>query len=109
MLRVRLWVHLLDPKDEEGQKVARKLVNIMGRFEDTRNEKKERVERDFKVREKLAGFFFDLAKLVFAAMVLVGGVSIITGEPTLSQALLVIFGLFFTSFIALIGYKILKY
>ena len=81
----------------------------MGRFEDTRNEKKERVERDFKVREKLAGFFFDLAKLVFAAMVLVGGVSIITGEPTLSQALLVIFGLFFTSFIALIGYKILKY
>ena len=109
MLRVRLWVHLLDPKDEERQKVARKLVNIMGRFEDTRNEKKERVERDFKVREKLAGFFFDLAKRVFAAMVLVGGVSIITGEPTSSQALLVIFGLFFTSFIALIGYKILKY
>lgn len=89
--------------------MAGKLVNIMGRFEDTRNEKKERVERDFKVREKLAGFFFDLAKLVFAAMVLVGGVSIITGEPTSSQALLVIFGLFFTSFIALIGYKILKY
>ena len=108
MLRVRLRVHLLAPKDEEGQEVARKLVNIMGRFEDTRNEKKERVERDFKVREKLAGFFFDLAKLVFAAMVLVGGVSIITGEPTSSQALLVIFGLFFTSFIALIGYKILK-
>ena len=99
----------MDDQNKIGQKVARKLVNIMGRFEDTRNEKKERVERDFKVREKLAGFFFDLAKLVFAAMVLVGGVSIITGEPTSSQALLVIFGLFFTSFIALIGYKILKY
>ena len=28
MLRVRLWVHLLDPKDEEGQEVARKLVRI---------------------------------------------------------------------------------
>ena len=99
----------MDDKNEIRQKVAGKLVNIMGRFEDTRNEKKERVERDFKVREKLAGFFFDLAKLVFAAMVLVGGLSIIKGEPTSSQALLVIFGLFFTSFIALIGYKILKY
>ena len=81
----------------------------MSKFDDARNEKKERVERDFKVREKLAGFFFDLAKLVFAAMVLVGGVSIITDEPTSSQALLVIFGLFFTAFIASIGYKILKY
>ena len=99
----------MDDKNEIRQKVARKLVNIMGRFEDTRNEKKERVERDFKVREKLAGFFFDLAKLVFAAMVLVGGVSIITGEPTSSQALIVISGVVFTSFIALIGYKILTY
>ena len=81
----------------------------MSKFEDARSEKKERVERDFKVREKLSGFFFDLAKLVFAAMVLVGGGSIITDEPTSSQALLVIFGLFFTAFIASIGYKILKY
>ena len=44
----------------------------MGKFDDARNEKKERIERDFKVREKLSGFFFDLAKLVFAAMALGG-------------------------------------
>ena len=64
-------------------------------------------DKEIECQDKMNGF--DLAKLVFAAMVLVGGVSIITGEPTSSQALLVIFGLFFTSFIALIGYKILKY
>lgn len=60
----------------------------MGKFDDARNEKKERVERDFKVREKLSGFFFDLAKLVFAAMVIGGLTPVMNGEKDLDAALI---------------------
>lgn len=79
----------------------------MGKFEDARTEKKERVERDFKVREKLSGFFFDLAKLVFAAVVL-GGFTSITNESESADLTLVMSGVFATGLLFFIGYKILK-
>ena len=79
----------------------------MSRFDDARNEKKERVERDFKVREKLSGFFFDLAKLVFAAMVL-GGLTPILSGFEYTDMNLVISGVFATEVLFFIGYKILK-
>lgn len=80
----------------------------MGNFERNNTMRKEREERDFKVREKLSGFFFDLAKLIFAAMVLVSGIAMIDNEPTRSQVLLFVSGIFFTVIIAMIGYNILK-
>lgn len=79
----------------------------MGKFDDARNEKKERVERDFKVREKLSGFFFDLAKLVFAAMVLGGLTPILSGSEDTDMNL-VISGIFATEVLFFIGYKILR-
>ena len=79
----------------------------MSKFEDARSEKKERVERDFKVREKLSGFFFDLAKLVFAAMVL-GGLTPILSGSEYTDMNLVISGVFATEVLFFIGYKILK-
>lgn len=79
----------------------------MGKFDDARNEKKERVERDFKVREKLSGFFFDLAKLVFAAMVIGGLTPVMNGEKDLDAAL-IFTGIFATELLFFTGYKILK-
>lgn len=79
----------------------------MGKFDDARNEKKERVERDFKVRENLSGFFFDLAKLVFAAMVLGGLTPILSGSEDTDMNL-VISGIFASELLFFTGYKILK-
>ena len=79
----------------------------MGKFDDARNEKKERVERDFKVREKLSGFFFDLAKLAFAAMVIGGLTPVMNGEKDLDAAL-IFTGIFATELLFFTGYKILK-
>lgn len=60
-------------------------------------------------REALGKFFYDLAKLVFAAMVLVGGVSLITtDEPQIKQGVLAVIGLLLTYIFAAIGYSILK-
>ena len=60
-------------------------------------------------RETLGKFFYDLAKLVFTAMVLVGGVSLITtDEPQIKQGVLAVIGLLLTYIFAAIGYNILK-
>lgn len=60
-------------------------------------------------RENLAKFFYDIAKLVFGAMVLVGGVSVITNDSDPSYIVLLILGLFFTTLLALVGNNVLKY
>lgn len=41
--------------------------------------RRERREKDKMSREVLGKFFYDLAKLVFTAMALVGGVALIVG------------------------------
>ena len=70
--------------------------------------RKEREERDFKIKEKLAGYFFDISKLVFAGMVLVGGVSLIMDGPQLKRAILSVLGVALAALLANLGYRIIK-
>lgn len=53
----------------------------MGNFIKQQEEKKEVKEKDKTRRERLAGYFFDLSKLVFAALVLGGITPLFTNEP----------------------------
>lgn len=46
----------------------------MGNWSERQEEKKEVKEKDKTRRDKLAGYFFDLSKLIFAALVL-GGIT----------------------------------
>ena len=80
----------------------------MKRMEQYRVSRKERDERDFKIREKLAGYFFDISKLVFAGMVLVGGVSLIMDGPQLKRVILSVLGVAFAALLANLGYRIIK-
>lgn len=80
----------------------------MGNWEKKQEEKAERKDRDKVSRETLGKFFYDLAKLVFTAMALVGGVSLIVDEPQIKQGILLVTGMFLTYIFASIGYNILK-
>ena len=79
----------------------------MGNFERSNTVRKEREERDFKVREKLSGFFFDLAKLVFAGTV-VGNLSSFAGSVQMIDNWFIFLGMVSTAVIATIGYRILR-
>lgn len=70
---------------------------------------REQKERQRSSRDTLGKFFFDIAKLTFAAMVLGGVVALITGEGGDSGWLLMLVGLAVTSIFAYIGYYILKH
>ena len=70
--------------------------------------RKEREERDFKIKEKLAGYFFDISKMVFAGMVLVGGVPLIIDKPQIGHVVLVMIGMALTLLLATIGHRIIK-
>ena len=59
-------------------------------------------------RETLGKFFYDLAKLVFGTMTLVGAVSLITGEQSIDNIILLILGIVSTSILAAIGYKVIN-
>lgn len=80
----------------------------MGNWERQQIEKSEQKERDKVSRETLGKFFYDLAKLVFTTMALVGGVSLIIEEPQIKQVILLVAGLCFTILLAYIGFLILK-
>lgn len=80
----------------------------MGNWSEQQENRRERRERDKTSRETLGKFFYDLAKLVFTAMALVGGVSLIINEAQIKQVALLATGVFFTSMLAYIGYKIIK-
>ena len=80
----------------------------MKRMERYRVSRKEREERDFKIKEKLAGYFFDISKLVFAGMVLVGGVPLIIDKPQIGHVVLVMIGIALTLLLATIGHRIIK-
>lgn len=77
----------------------------MSKTQETKNEAKEREKTS---RETLGKFFYDLAKLVFTAMALVGGVSLIVDEPQIKQGILLATGMLLTYIFAAIGYNILK-
>ena len=80
----------------------------MGNWERQQEIQKEIKEKDKVSRENLGKFFYDLAKLVFTAMALVGGVALIIGGFQVVQAVLLLLGLGLTYVLAYIGYKILN-
>lgn len=85
-----------------------KIVFIMSNFVRQQEERKEIKEKEKLSRENLGKFFFDLAKLVFTSMALVGGVSLIVNEARIQQGILATIGVSLTYTFAAIGYKILK-
>ena len=86
----------------------KKSLWTMGNWSEQQENRRERRERDKTSRETLGKFFYDLAKLVFTAMALVGGVSLIINEAQIKPVALLATGVFFTSMLAYIGYKIIK-
>ena len=80
----------------------------MGDFAKQQEKRKESQEREKLSRETLGKFFYDLAKLVFTAMALVGGISLIVDEPQVKQGILVGIGICLTYLFSYIGYNILK-
>lgn len=81
----------------------------MGNWNEKQEVKKEIKEKDRTRREKLAGYFFDLSKLSFAALVIGGIVSIKPDNIDYSMEIYrVIIGCFFTISLARIANIILK-
>ena len=79
----------------------------MGNFERNNAAKKDREERDVKVREKLAGFFFDLAKLVFAGIVIASFSPMIEGNRQIDFEFGSV-GVNSTVILAITGYRLLN-
>ena len=75
----------------------------MGNWSVQQEAKKEVKEKERTSRETLGKFFYDLAKLVFTAMALVGGV-----ETQIKLGVLLATGMLLTYIFASIGYNILK-
>ena len=80
----------------------------MGNWSEQQEAKKETKEKQKNCQDVLGKFFFDLAKLIFTAMVLVAAVSLIVDETKVQHWILLGSGLFATYFFAYIGYNILK-
>ena len=80
----------------------------MSNWEKQQTEKTERKERDKFGREVLGKFFYDLAKLIFAAMVLGGAIPLFMDSMKVEYGLLFICGSFATAMFAAIGYNIIK-
>lgn len=80
----------------------------MGNWSVQQEAKKEVKEKDKVRREKLAGFFFNLAKISFTALVVGSIVSVATQQERLEYWLLILIGMFVTYIFSYIGYKIIK-
>lgn len=80
----------------------------MGNWSEKQEVKKETKEKEKISRETLGKFFYDLAKLIFTTMVLVGTVSLIVEETKIQHWALLGCGVFATYIFAYIGYNILK-
>lgn len=70
--------------------------------------RKDARERNKASREALGKFFYDLAKLIFAAMAIVGAVSVITGRNIYPGIMLLMSGLIFTTILATIAYYVMN-
>lgn len=81
----------------------------MSNYSNDIEERKERRERRKASREKLSGFVYDLAKLVFAGLV-VGGISPIFTDANMTSvnAYIIVIGLFFTFVLAYIANLIMN-
>lgn len=80
----------------------------MGKWKKQLEIAKEHKEQQKDAKGALGKFFFDLAKLVFTAMVLVAAVTLILEETKARYLVLLLGGLITTCFLAFLGYNILK-
>lgn len=80
----------------------------MSNFTKQLDEKKDTKEREKTRREKLAGYFFDLSKLIFTGLVIGGVTPLFADEPSKINWLTVLMGCFSTYMFALFANKLLK-
>lgn len=82
---------------------------LMSEFESNRK-RTEKIEQRNNVRkEKLASFFYDLAKLIFATLGLGGLSPLLTNSDTIINLQIFILGLIATFSLAFFANQILKY
>ena len=80
----------------------------MSKWAEEQERRRDDKERRRVSRETMGKFFYDLAKLAFAAMSLTGGISLIINEVQIRQIVLLASGIELTYICALIGHRILK-
>lgn len=80
----------------------------MSNFERIQEEQKKAKERHYVRREKLAGYFFDLSKLIFTGLVIGGITPLFTNMTNGINWFTVILGVFSTYIFAFLANRILK-
>lgn len=80
----------------------------MGNFAEAGKIKDEMKKRDATKREKLAGYFFDLSKLIFAGMVIGLILPLLSDTENAKMWIIAVFGIILTTLSALLANKILK-
>lgn len=80
----------------------------MGNFAEAGKIKDEMKKRDATRREKLAGYFFDLSKLIFAGMVIGLILPLLSNTENAKMWIIAVFGIILTTLSALLANKILK-
>ena len=80
----------------------------MGNFAEAWKIKDEMKKRDATRREKLAGYFFDLSKLIFAGMVIGLILPLLSDTENAKMWIIAVFGIILTTLSALLANKILK-
>ena len=80
----------------------------MGKFVEQQKAKEEQNNRDRTSRENLGKFFYDLAKLSFATLVIGSTASVIIKEDDVDSWIIISIGAFVTYIFAYIGYKTIK-
>ena len=80
----------------------------MGNFAEAGKIKDEMKKRDATRRERLAGYFFDLSKLIFAGMVIGLILPLLSDTENAKMWIIAVFGIILTTLSALLANKILK-
>ena len=80
----------------------------MGNFAEAGKIKDEMKKRDATRREKLAGYFSDLSKLIFAGMVIGLILPLLSDTENAKMWIIAVFGIILTTLSALLANKILK-
>lgn len=81
----------------------------MSNFSEQQKVKTEVKEKNKVRKEKLAGYFFNLSQLTFAALVLGGVTPLFTNQANISNWITIPFGILSTYVFATIANRILKY
>lgn len=80
----------------------------MSDFDESRKVKEEVKKRNDTRREKLAGYFFDLSKLIFTGMVIGLILPLLSNTENAKMWIIAVFGIILTTLSALLANKILK-